>query len=475
MRPETARTKLSRLFGVEAPAPPQRSLMRNAGPDDGARVVAIDSWLGGTSYQSGWDPKAPPMELPLYGIAPPVIVASVAQTLAQLEQGAFYGAAYLWDGMQRDDRVRAKLNERVVGVVGAKLNLLPADTSDEARAVKEKYEKRISKIIPYHQHKRLMRHALGLSVGIAQVLSTRTSKSRDATIHVWNNRHLRYDWLLRQYRLVTQNRGEITIDPEDDEWLIYEPDGPHGWIDSALIRPLAAPWLIRHWTRTWWARRQEVHGSPIRAGIIPAERDPQDEKTFLRQLANLAHEATIRLPQGEDGNKFDVKMIEAAAAGWQGFERLLLHCDESIEITFLGQKQSTQGQGGLGTQENAGESTIVRILRGDAQVSEPIRERVLVPLVRDNEGNGELAPYLDWQLEPPEDLEKRSKARLNDAQACVQIEQAPSFAKHVDRRAFLDQAQWALVPEDQVPPDVPGAADSDPSDEDEEQEEEVEP
>lgn len=472
MRPETARSKLTRLFGVEPPAPPERPLMTMTGRDDGATIVAL---AGSSSYRQGFDPAAPPMELPLYGTAPPTLVSAVAGTLAQLEQGSFYSAALLWDGMLRDDRVASTLNVRIMGLLGSPFDLLPADDSDEAEAIKERYEKRVAKIFPSHQMAHLLRTGIGLSVGVAQVLSTRSSKSRDAQIYVWNNRYLRYDWTLRQYRLTTENRGEITLDPGDDEWVIYEPYGPHGWLHGALIRPLAAPWLIRHWTRSWWARRQEVHGSPIRAGIIPAERDPQDERTFLRQLANLAHEATIRLPQGVDGNKFDVKLIEAAAQNTNGFLQLLEHTDKSIDITFLGQHQSTEGQGGLGSQEKAGESTLQRILRGDALVGEVLRERVMIPLVRDNEGNGELAPYLRWQLEPPEDMESKAKALLEVAQACVQFEQAPSFAAHVERRALLDEHRVPLIAEDKVPRDVPGAPESAPSDDDEQTQDEVSP
>lgn len=455
MRPETARDKLSRLFGVKPPAPPERPLMNARGRDIGDTIVAYSPYSS-PAYTMGFDASAPPMELPLYGVAPTTLVSAVASTLAQLEQGSFYSAALLWDGMLRDDRIAATLNVRSMGLLGSKLDLLPADDSDEAEAVKEKYEKRIAKIFPSPQLAQLGRNGIGLSVGIAQVLSTRSTKARDASIYVWNNRYLRYDWLLRKYRLITENRGEITLDPDDDEWVIYEPYGPHGWLHGALIRPLAAPWLIRHWTRSWWARRQEVHGSPIRAGIIPAERDPADEKTFLRQLANLAHEATIRLPQGADGNKFDVKLLEAAADNTKGFLDLLAHCDSSIEIAALGQKQSTEGQGGLGTQEKAGESTLQRILRGDALVGEVLRERVLMPLVRDNEGDAALAPYLRWQLEPPEDQSKKAKALLDLANACLQFEQAPTYGQHVEPRALLEEFQVPLTAQPPVVPDAPG-------------------
>ena len=124
---------IARTFSRK-PARAQRSLMRNTGADDGYTVVALDQWLNAPAYKGGaLDPNAPAMELPLYGIAPTAIVASVAEALAQLEQGSFYSAAYLWDGMQRDDRVQAKLGERVDALFGAKLQLLPADKSTAAK------------------------------------------------------------------------------------------------------------------------------------------------------------------------------------------------------------------------------------------------------------------------------------------------------------------------------------------------------
>lgn len=405
------------------------------------------------------------VELPIYGIPPPVLVSAIAGALTQLEQGMFYQSAYLWDGMLRDDRVTATINVRLSALFGSTLDLEPGADTNKARKVKEACEKQIGRMLPTHQLMHLQRYALGLSVGIAQVLTDRESKSTKPTIKVWNPRYLRYDWTIRKYCLVTQNRGEIVLDPDDPEWIIWEPFGPQGWLHGALIRSLAQPWLIRHWVRSWWARYQEVHGMPIRAGIIPAERKPKDEALFLSQLANIAHESVVRLPQGQDGNRFDLKLVEATSTNWQGFRELLNHCDESIAIVLLGQKQSTSGQGGLGTQEKAGESTIIRLLRGDAAISDCLREQFLKKWAVDNYGDEDLAPYLEWQIEPPEDLEKKAKTLLTLAQAFSAFAAAPAYARHIDIRALAEENELPLVPEDQVPPDVPDVPGSLASDE----------
>lgn len=379
--------------------------------------------------------KGSAVELPVYGVPPPTVVAALNVAITGLEQGMFYAAAYLSDGMTRDDRVRAKLEERIDALTGAEMELEPPKDTARARTIAEDCEACFDDMLPEHQVGKLLKNGRMMGVGIAQIVKTNTENESHPTIRVWNNRNLRWDWTLRKYCLVTQNRGEIALDPDDPEWIIYEPYGPLGWMDSAILRAIALPWLIRYWTRTWWARHQEVHGQPIRLGIIPAERDPADERLFLSQLSNLAHEAVIRLPQGTDGNKFDMKLLEAAANTWEGFEKLLTHCDDSIAISFLGQKQSTNGQGGLGTQENAGESTILRLTRSDARIYVLLRRKVLKTWTQDNYGDAEMAPIPSPQIEPPEDEGERATTDFTVAQTLVQFKTAGA---PLDPRKYLE-------------------------------------
>lgn len=413
-------------------------------------------WLSQPAYRGSgelFDENAPPVQLPIYGIPPATFVKAVTGAVNQLEQGWFYEPSILWDGMTRDDRVSASLVTRISGLLGMPLKLEPSSESDEAREERDRTEKRFSKIFPSPQLSQLLRYAIGLAVGVAQVKTTRTVKSWTPTIETWSPRYLWYDWTIRRYRMTTQNRGVIVIEPDDPEWIIYEPYGPQGWMHGALLRSLALPWIIRYWSRTWWSRHTEVHGQPIRVGVVPADRTPSDERTFLGQLSNLAHEAVIRLPAGKDGNRFDVKLIEAQANTWEGFHKIIEHCDRSIEIDILGQSMSTEGQGGLGAQDKAGESTLLRIIRGDALVGETLRERVLVPMCEANTGDGELAPTVTWQTDPPEDLEKKAKAFGVMAKGLTDLASVPQAMSIVDVRALLDQYQIPMIAEDEVEAD----------------------
>lgn len=417
-----------------------------------ARAEVTQQWAATSSQSLGqlskqqFDPNGPAVELPIYGVQPSTLVSVVNAAIIGLEQGHLFAAAMLVDGMTRDDRVRSKLEERLDALVGADMEVEPAKDTQRARDIADDYEDQQADILPSHQVAKLLRNGRMLGVGIAQVLRKRTPEAIFPTIYVWNNRFLRYDWTIRRYCLITENRGEIALDPDDPEWVIYEPFGPHGWVDSAIVRSVALPWLIRYWTRTWWARHAEVHGSPIRVGIIPAERDPADEKLFLKQLANIAHEAVVRLPQGQDGNKFDIRLIEAAANTWEGFEHLLQHCDDSIAISFVGQKQSTTGQGGLGSQEKAGESTILRITRSDALIYSDLRKQVVRPWTVENYGDANMAPYLCPQIEPPEDEGEKAKTDLAVGQSLLAFKNAGA---PLDVRAFLEDRGYPLLTEEE--------------------------
>jgi phage gp29-like protein len=407
-----------------------------------AREQVTQQWAATKSSSSitkisreQFDPNGPAIELPVYGVPPVTLVSAVNSALVALEQGQFFAASYLWDGMTRDDRVKAKVEERVDALVGAELQFEPAKDTARARNIAEDCEEQLPQMLPQHAVGKMLRYGRVFSVAIGQVQTRRTPQATYPTLYVWNNRWLRWDFTIRRYCLVTQNRGEIALEPDDPEWVIYEPYGPNGWRDSAIIRSISTPWLIRYWARTWWARHQEVHGQPIRLGIIPAERNPSDERLFLSQLANLAHEAVIRLPQGVDGNKFDVKLLEAAANTWEGFEKLLAHCDDSIAIAFLGQKQSTNGQGGLGSQKDAGEESILRITRSDALVYVDLRNQVLKPWAADNYGDEDMAPYPCPQIEPPEDESEVSKTDLTIGQALMAFKTAGA---PVDQRKYLE-------------------------------------
>jgi phage gp29-like protein len=422
--------------------------------------------FGAVGTDPQWDSNRPPVELPLYGRPPPKLERFIETAINGLEQGFFIEAGYLIDGMFRDDRISAKFDERLDRIVGAPLEIEPANDDSGSIKIAEEVEKSISRLMPLYELSSLMRYAIALGAGMAQVVDLKPFGQPLLTFCTWNPRYMRYDSLYRRYFIVTQNQGEVMIDWANGydyqdgglsinmdrtlptRWVVYEPFGPKGWMTSAKIRSLVQPWFIRPWVRAWWARYQEVHGQPIRLGIIPADREPRDEAIFLQQLATIGHEAVIRLPQGQEDNKFDVKLLEAQTNSWEGFHKLLEHCDDSIAITLLGQQQSTRGQGGLGTQEKAGQETLTRISEKDAKVGEVIRDQLLKFWVTDTFGSPDLCPNIKWQIEPPEDESKVAKVDQLIGQALMAFKNAGA---PIDVREYLNERGYPLLtPEEEA-------------------------
>jgi hypothetical protein len=137
-----------------------------------------------------------------------------------------------------------------------------------------------------------------------------------------------------------------------------------------------------------------------------------------------------------------VKLIEAAGKGWEAFERLLLHCDDAIAVSWLGQMQSTKGQGGLGKQDDAGESTMVRITRKDALLVNAIRDQVLKPWAADNYGDPEIAPRLRYMFEPPSDVEGEATADHVTAMALQAFKDANA---PLDVRSYMEAKGYPLL------------------------------
>lgn len=456
---------MSKKVPVSTPAPSKRkqpsgyAKRQKAIQKAAHQLIAQSDNADGVAIFSAGRPTDAVQELPVLGVPPPKFVGAIERVLIDLEAGNFTNAAQLADGMLRDPIVFGALDVRVRGLLGSRLDFEPAMDTNRARRVKEDCEQLFASMCPTPEISELLRWGITLGVGIAQVIYERDGRSWTPTIKVFHPKFLRWSTLDNRYHLQTADQGEIVIEPDDPQWIVFEPYGARGWL-RCLMRAIAMPWLIRSWTRDWWARYCELHGRPMRLGIIPEGADPADVKLFLAQLSNLGGEAVMRLRQGAEGNKFDAKLLEAQSNSWQGFQELLKQCDSEIAIAVLGQRSSSQGSSGLGSDANPGDSVRIDIKRSDATIGDVIRDQVLCPWAAFNYGSADLAPWPKWQVDPPEDLQKKALEVLTLMQA-LQI--APP---ELDKRTVIESFNLPLLEIAQMPPDVPGTPDTGPADPD---------
>jgi phage gp29-like protein len=231
---------------------------------------------------------------------------------------------------------------------------------------------------------------------------------------------------------------------------------------EGLIRSLAIPWLFRQFGYRDWGRYNEVHGLPIRGVIEPSEWADEDKQKALVEVARLASESVIRLPQNKDGQGFDLKLIEATAQTYDSFKLGMEQANASIAIVVLGQNLTSEVKGGAYAAAQVHERVAAAIIRSDATtLSGALRSQVLVEWAALNHGpkaDGK-APRPAWDTEPPEDKKGTAEAVKTGAEGLVTLRKSRlpvDFAK-VCERLGIPLIEGAEIPEfEEEPPAGPG-------------------
>ena len=113
----------------------------------GVFVRTADTIFGTTEFGQAVDDTTPPnllmptVELPVYGVRPADRKWWIDSLISQLDNGQFQNAGRLGDGIKRDARIMAALEQRNSGLFSAPLELLPSrvglkpDDKDSQQAI----------------------------------------------------------------------------------------------------------------------------------------------------------------------------------------------------------------------------------------------------------------------------------------------------------------------------------------------------
>lgn len=351
-------------------------------------------------------------------------VRVVDSIIDECENGYFFNSALLVDQVLRDDRIHSTVLTRVLGLLGKTLEFEPAEEeNDTARTIAEEVETDWPSLFPHSAMAELQTWGLLQGVGVAQIIELRDTW----TLEVWHPWALRFDQYKRTYFLRGLEGPEFALEPDDGggyrdaqgrRWVLYTPYGKDLAGRRGLVRNLARLYLERQWSLRDRARYSEVHGQPTRFGIAPANAKSGEMDAFKADLADTGSEPVVVAKQGTEGEKWDLRLVEATGRSHELFEGEIAQLDRAIATLILGQSQTVDGQAGLGANAQAGEPVRIDIMRADADtLSDALRAQFLVPYCEFVYGDGEKAPWPCWQVDPPEDHAATATARYAVAQA----------------------------------------------------------
>lgn len=390
--------------------------------------------------------------------------------------GQFRESALLAEAMLGDDRVQTALNGRVKGVTARELRTVPA-RRDKKRTARRAVERVWKKVFTDELLDQFMTWSTLLGFVLCEVQWTAEYDEELGDVwipylKIWHPSFIWYDLANRAYVAITQE-GNVYIEEDDPHWFLFTPWGRYrGWLRGA-VRSCAPPWIIRQYARRDWARYSEVHGLPTKLIDAPAQSNALDKARMFAQVRNMNSQTTILLPnQGlgmqtgsTDGQKWDVRFLEAKDEAWACFPGLIKDCDMAIQLSIRGTNLMSEIQGGsyAAAQVHADEDTAY----GDADARKLCSEatRLMRLFCAYNFGDANLCPSL--RLEAPDKQDKTAKA---DAQVkCMTIIQmAADKGIPIDVAAMCETYDIPLlgIEEGEVvelEPDVSNADDEDDS------------
>ncbi|WP_407540476.1 DUF935 family protein [Deinococcus radiomollis] len=392
-------------------------------------------------------------------------VNGVRAVLSQLEMGNFRQPGLMADAMTRDDRIGGVLRTRALGLLGLQVDF-EHDKGDGRRnaSVIKAVQDRWGVMFPQDAQAEWLSYAYLLGVSIAELIwDTSTPGRWTPTIKVWHPTFIQWRWDTQSFWISTLD-GQVEVKSGEGKWAVLQMGRQRPWM-SGLMRSLAIPWMIRQYAYRDWARYSEVHGLPIRVGMVPSGGDPADRARFIGQVQNLASQSVVLLPQGtsKDEPGFDLKLLEAAALSWQGFEKLIERTETSIGVAVLGQNLTTEIRGGSFAAASVHDRIRQDILEADANMLQQAElEGILKPWALFNYGSTDLAPIPDYKTDPPTDTKVKADSlstigdvigKFQDAGIQLDLEQ---LAVNFDI-PIAEGAELNLPPE---PVRVPEAPDS---------------
>lgn len=219
--------------------------------------------------------------------------------------------------------------------------------------------------------------------------------------------------------------GQVEVTPGDGRWFVHAPAGIHRARVAGLLRPLALPWLLYMLSARDWARYSERHGMPILLAKTPAVADAEDKQRFEDGLVTMGSEAVVILPQGLDGEGFDVELLEAASQSWEGFDRLLTRCDSTITIAIQWQNLTTEvKEGSQAAARVHGDVKQTAVVYDDRVWADDVQAQVARPFALWNYGDARKAPRVHRDVQVLDDKLAELQALESFTRAVASLRQS---------------------------------------------------
>ena len=273
-------------------------------------------------------------------------------------------------------------------------------------------------------------------VGARDVVRKRHGRNVSRLEH-WSVSRLRFDFETHGWHLDIGAHGEelVPFFPGNGQDALFTPFTDRSpWLHG-FWRGMAPWFLLKTFARDDWSRSSEATASMAVESDAEVESTKEMRQALADSVAQLTRDGVIALPPG-----FSIKLIENYPSSHLTFQEQIKMADEAIAIAGLGHNLTTQVSGGSLAAANVGNDVRLDLRKFDAETfSTFVHDQVLTPWAETNYGDGALAPWPIYAVEPPED--RAAKA----AELKVLGEAISALPEDVDKRQILEDFDIPLI------------------------------
>lgn len=435
----------------------------------------------------------PPIERTLFWPTPvpdfgPWSVTRVRNAIRAHESGDFTSSSMLADALDRNPRIRAALDTRVLGLLGLPFQMKPAETYPRRSApIARRMQPLWPDIAPRSVLGQILRWEIRMGFCLCELVWRTSAKGWIPKLHVVHPYHVRWSDADERWEVQTRE-GTAVVDLSDPRWVLFSRCEDRPWL-TGVVRALGMENTIREHAVRDWARRSEVYGLPVVLAKVPAKATETSKETFSEGISDMGSEGVLTLPQGATPDaSFDAELMEPHDSKGELFDSLIRRIDTDVTLAILGQNLTSEVSGGSLAAAKVHDRVRLDYLESDAMLIGDVGQRQITTRVvlyndpRTAEDDNELilldaldraralAPTPFYDPTPPEDAEASARARGLDADYLTKLqtlgvdieplleERGLELEEEPDQGRELDQATQT---NDRTDTGKPGEADDD--------------
>jgi hypothetical protein len=220
------------------------------------------------------------------------------------------------------------------------------------------------------------------------------------TLRAWDPKYLRNQWWDDSWWLMTAD-GEIRIEPNDGEWILYTPYGEMKPWEYGAWRSLTLAFVLARDAMFDRSRHAEVL-APVRVGTVPQGTTERQRAKYAKLIKDMQRMGGFVLPPG-----LDYKIVESTGKVADIYAKIIEWAEREYAM-ITGAVITATGSAGFSKGDVQERFTRSILASFGASLSSCLYAGGLVPWAQTNFGADD-APRVEWDTTPPEDKKARAE------------------------------------------------------------------